>query len=585
MNTLNEDAIEYIRYSVLSKARDILKQWWGYDSFRPLQEDIVDSIIAGRDTLALLPTGGGKSICFQVPALMQPGICIVISPLIALMKDQVENLQQRGIKALSVTSELKPQQLDAVFDRCIYEDEVKFLYLSPERLKTDLARQRISKMKVNLIAVDEAHCISEWGYDFRPPYLDIAEIRPLHPEVPVLALTASATPKVVDDIQERLSFKSKNVLRKSFFRDNLAYFIDWDEDKMGKIERIAIKQGGSGIVYMRSRRGCERIARALQERGLSADHYHAGLDTDERTKRQQAWMEGKTQIIVATNAFGMGIDKPDVRFVVHCDLPDTLENYYQECGRGGRDGKKAFAISLLTQKDVDSFDEKVVRSFPKKETIRSVYESLGSLLQLAIGSGQGETFRVDLDILSQRTGLDIRALSHCLKFIEREGHISIQERSRFQSEVKIITTHESVRSLRDQESTPGQVLEALLRSYPRLFDETSMISEWTLARRLGLDKQKVIDSLIWLDQSGHIAYAQASELPTITFLEERIPTKNLRLSDEHYRIRKHVLQEKAEAMRNYVNDTHQCRSRMILSYFGEIEAEDCGMCYVCLQRK
>jgi len=328
VNTLNEDAIEYIRYSVLSKARDILKQWWGYDSFRPLQEDIVDSIIAGRDTLALLPTGGGKSICFQVPALMQPGICIVISPLIALMKDQVENLQQRGIKALSVTSELKPEQLDAVFDRCIYEDEVKFLYLSPERLKTDLARQRITKMKVNLIAVDEAHCISEWGYDFRPPYLDIAEIRPLHPEVPVLALTASATPKVVDDIQERLSFKSKNVLRKSFFRDNLAYFIDWDEDKMGKIERIATKQGGSGIVYMRSRRGCERIARALQERGLSADHYHAGLDTDERTKRQQAWMEGKTQFIVATNAFGMGIDKPDVRFVVHCDLPDTLENYY-----------------------------------------------------------------------------------------------------------------------------------------------------------------------------------------------------------------------------------------------------------------
>ncbi|MEQ9188312.1 MAG: ATP-dependent DNA helicase RecQ [Cryomorphaceae bacterium] len=572
------------RYLGLNEAKDILNRYWGYEEFRPLQSEIIASTMAGRDTLALLPTGGGKSICFQVPAMLMPGICLVISPLIALMKDQVANLQKRGIKALSVTSELDASGLDAIFDRCIYEKDVKFLYLSPERLQTELAKKRIAQMNVNLLAVDEAHCISEWGYDFRPSYLDIAEIRPLMGGTPVLALTASATKVVVKDIQDRLSFEKHNVFQKSFQRENLAYFVDWDEDKLGKIERIARKQQGSGIIYLRSRKGTERLCKALEQRGINADFYHAGVDSKVRSEKQERWMRGDTQIIIATNAFGMGIDKADVRFVIHCDLPDTLENYYQECGRAGRDGEKAYAIAVLAQKDVDAFDEKAKRAFPEKKAIKDVYNGMCSLLNLAIGSGKDETFPVNLELLGDRIGMDVKSLHHCLRILEQEGYIAMKERTFASSTVQVIAHHDAVYELRQKGDRGGEMLDALLRSYPRLFEEETSISEWNLAKRLKITKDMVVEMLGWLSNAGYISYQESSDLPRVTFSCERLAIKNVRLSDEHYRLRKRIVKEKAEAMRDYITSTHKCRSRLILEYFGEIDAPNCKVCDVCKNR-
>lgn len=548
-----------------------------------MQEEIIASVTSGRDTLALLPTGGGKSICFQVPGLMKEGICLVVSPLIALMKDQVSNLQKRGIKALCITSEYSPKEVDAMFDRCIYED-IRFLYLSPERLLTDMARTRIAMMKVNLIAVDEAHCISEWGYDFRPPYLKIADIRPLHPKVPVIALTASATPPVVKDIQEKLGFKKPNVFARSFERENLAYFIDWDEDKLGKTERIARKLKGSGIVYMRSRKGTERLARELGKRNLNADFYHAGLDSETRSTRQEAWMSGKLQIIVATNAFGMGIDKPDVRFVIHLDLPDTLENYYQECGRAGRDGKKSFAVSILSAGDVNRLREKLIDSFPAKKDIVRVYAALGNFLQLAQGSGKDERFPVDIERFAANFNFSERTVLQSLKFLEKEGYLLFEEMENVHSTVKILCSSEELYRLKLNNPKLEPLIDALLRSYTRLFDEEVTISEWTLAKRLKWAKDKVVKGLGYLHQNGHIGYRQASGLPSVTYVCERLDPRNVSISPEHYNLRKHIVTDKAEAMMHYVQNNSKCRSRMILEYFGERNARDCGQCDFCLKQ-
>jgi ATP-dependent DNA helicase RecQ len=565
-------------------AKDILKQYWGFDAFREAQQEIIDSVCAGKDTLALLPTGGGKSICFQVPALMTDGICIVVSPLIALMKDQVANLRKRDIKAMCITSEYSKREVDAMFDRCIYDD-FKFLYLSPERLMTDLAKTRISLMKVNLIAVDEAHCISEWGYDFRPPYLHIAEIRKIHPKVPVIALTASATTPVVKDIQEKLSFKKPNVFAKSFARENLSYFVDWDEDKLGKTERIAKKQKGSGIIYTRSRKGTERVTRELKKRGISADFYHAGLDTETRSKKQEAWMKGASQVIVATNAFGMGIDKPDVRFVIHYDLPDTLENYYQECGRGGRDGKKAFAVSILTPREIQKLKEKLVDAFPEKDEIKRVYAALGSFLQLAVGSGKDETFPVDLERMCKQFNLNERTIIQCFNFLEREGYIALDETEDRYSYLSILCSSEEFYNAKLANPKLEQIMDALLRSYSRLFDESVQISEWTLAKRLKWPKESVVKALEFMHKSEWVKYVQATHLPRITYTFERLSTQNVRISNEHYNLRKHVITEKAEAMIHYAETNNKCRSRMILEYFGDTDAHDCGVCDYCISQK
>lgn len=567
----------------MSNPHEILEKYWGFKDFRPLQLDIIQSVLDGKDTLAILPTGGGKSICFQVPALVKPGVCLVVSPLIALMKDQVDALNKRNVKALCATSEFDASQIDAIFDRAIYDEDVKFLYLSPERLKTDLAKARIAQMNVSLLAVDEAHCISEWGYDFRPPYLEIAEIRTLIPSTPVIALTASATPLVKKDIQEKLLFKKENLFQKSFKRDNLVYYIDWDEDKLGKIERIAKKQKGSGIVYMRSRKGTERISRELKKRGLSIDFYHAGLDNEVRSERQQRWMTGECKIIAATNAFGMGIDKPNVRFVVHVDIPDTLENYYQECGRGGRDGNKAFAVSVLTKKDVSNYIDKSIQAFPSIDEIKRVYEATASFLRLATGSGKDETFVLDVELMCQQYNLDVRQALLSLKFVEREGYIHFNESSDYYSTVIMKASYEQVYHFRSSEHKLARLVDALLRSYSRLFDESSSISEWTLAKRTKWPKDRVVKGLEWLHEAGYITYNKASNLPKVTYVCERLDKKNLRFSDEHYKLRKEVTQNKSEAMLHFIESTSKCRSRMLLEYFGELDAEKCGMCDFCLK--
>lgn len=566
------------------KALDILQEYWGFDNFRPVQEEVIDSVIAGKDTLALLPTGGGKSICFQVPALMKPGICIVVSPLIALMKDQVANLKNRGIKALCITSEYNRREVDALFDRCVYED-IRFLYLSPERLLTEVAKARIALMKVNLFAVDEAHCISEWGYDFRPPYLKIAEVRKLHPSVPVIALTASATPTVVTDIQDKLAFASTNVYSRSFERDNLAYFVNWDEDKLGKTERIARKQRGTGIIYTRSRKGTERISRELKKRGLNIDFYHAGLDAETRSAKQQHWMSGKTQIIAATNAFGMGIDKSDVRFVIHLDLPDTIENYYQECGRAGRDGKKAFAVSVLSAKDIERLREKLLGAFPDKKDIKRVYAAAGSFLQLAIGSGKDETFPLDIARLSQQYELPERMIVQSLKFLEREGYVMLEEMEDRYSTAQFTCGNEELYQLKLKHQKLEPLINAMLRSYTRLFEEQVIISEWTLCRRIKWPKERVIKALEHMHESGYLQYRKATNLPRLTFLHERLDARNVRVSDTHYHLRKHTVTEKAEAMMHYAENKTKCRSRMILEYFGETDAQNCGICDHCVARK
>lgn len=566
------------------KPTEVLKQYWGFDTFRPLQEDIVKHVVSGKDALALLPTGGGKSICFQVPAMMMDGICIVVSPLIALMKDQVANLKKRGIPAMCITSEYDHRQVDAMFDRCIY-DNIKFVYLSPERLLTEMAKVRIAKMKVNLIAVDEAHCISEWGYDFRPPYLQIAEIRKIHPKVPVLALTASATPLVVEDIQEKLAFKKHKVFAKSFKRENLAYFVVWDEHKIGKAAQVINKRQGSGIIYMRSRKGTERITKELRKLDISADFYHAGLESEIRSQKQQDWMQGKTQVIVATNAFGMGIDKPDVRFVIHMDLPDTLENYYQECGRGGRDGEKAFAVSILAQKDIDHLRGKLIDAFPEKAQIKQAYGALASYLQLAVGSGKDETFDVNLELVAERFGLKTRLLFQSLKFLEKEGLLAISEVADRSSFVKIICNSETFYNYQIQNPKLDPLLNGLLRSYGHLFEEPVAISEWTIAKRARWPKDKIVKGLKYLHELKLIEYKEASSLPKVTYTKERLDQKNFRISEEHYELRKTIITQKVESMIHFAESTEKCRSRIILEYFGEDDTNDCGMCDWCVKKK
>jgi len=538
-------------------------------------------VLEGKDTLALMPTGGGKSLCFQVPALALDGLCIVVSPLIALMKDQVEHLNQKGVKALAITSAYSYSQVDAMFDRCIYDSEVKFLYLSPERLSSEMAMARIPQMNVSLIAVDEAHCISEWGYDFRPAYLNISELRSMQPNAPVVALTASATPVVVEDIQEKLGFGEQNVFRKSFYRENLSYWVAWEEDKFGVAERIARKHGGSGIIYMRSRKGTERITRELGERGMSIAFYHAGLDTEQRSERQLQWMRGDVQVIAATNAFGMGIDKPDVRFVIHMDIPDTLENYYQECGRAGRDGNRAFAVALLNKQNVEIFKEKLIQAFPTKEEIKHAYGVMCNSLQLAIGSAKEESFALDITSICQHYSLEPRKFIQCLKFLEREGYIVFKETSDTLSSLQFKVDNEALYQLKVSNEGMEPLIDGLLRSYSRLFEERSFISEWTLANRIRWPKDKVVNALIWLDKSGYITYQKASLLPTVLFLQERISPKNLRISQEHYDVRKQVVEQKAEAMLHYIESNSKCRSRLISEYFGEADTEDCGICDVC----
>jgi ATP-dependent DNA helicase RecQ len=568
----------------MPEIQEILEKYWGYRSFRPLQEDIIHSVLRGEDTLALLPTGGGKSICFQVPALAKEGICIVISPLIALMKDQVENLTKKGIRAIAITSNMHKREIDIALDNCVH-GKIKFLYLSPERLETDIVKARVQKMNVNLIAVDESHCISQWGYDFRPSYLKIELLRDILPKVPVMALTATATPEVVKDIQEKLRFKKPNVLQKSFERKNVAYILLNEEDKLARLVKIANNVKGTGIVYVRNRKKTQEIASYLKSHQISADFYHAGLDAKQRDIRQSDWINNKTRVIVCTNAFGMGIDKPDVRFVVHIDLPDSLEAYFQEAGRAGRDEQKAYAILLYNNGDKIELQRNVETSFPAMEEIRHTYQALVNYYQIPTGSGMGTTEGFDISQFCDNYKLQPITVHNSLKFIEREGYIALADAYFQAARMKLELNREDLYKFQISNPAFDPFIKMLLRNYAGLFDNFERINEFDLAKKLNIRQEEVLKRLNYLAQNKIITYAPATELPQLTFLVPRVDTKDLSLSAENFSTLKKKAFERMDSVINYVESTHKCRSQLLLAYFGELETAPCNQCDVCLEEK
>lgn len=562
--------------------KKILKKYWGYDTFRPLQEEIINSILEGKDTLALLTTGGGKSICFQVPALCNDGICIVVSPLIALMKDQVENLKKKGIKAMAIFSGLSKREIDIALDNCVYGG-YKFLYVSPERLKSELFLVRLQKMNVNLIAIDEAHCISQWGYDFRPPYLEIAQLRK-YTSAPFLALTATATIRVVEDIQNKLGFNNKNVFQAPYSRPNLRYFVDNDEDKNTTLMDIIQKQKGTGIVYVRSRKMTVEYAHHISKRGVSADYYHAGLTVEERSAKQLKWMKGETRVIVSTNAFGMGIDKPDVRFVVNIDLPDCVEAYYQEAGRGGRDEKKAFAVLLIDDSDQEKLLKRVEEKFPPKESIRKVYGLLCNHFRIAIGAGELETYPIKLDDFCFQSSLTQKTVYNSLVFLERAGYIEISEGLFLPSRIKIEADNQQLYGLQVRYPMYDKILKVILRSYSGLFEVFVSIKEKDIAKRASVSIDVVKKTLLELAELKVISYAPANNAESITFIQPRMDSKYLRFDSDIYDRLKEININNAKAMINYAYNQEVCRSVLLLNYFGENSSKSCGVCDVCISK-
>lgn len=564
--------------------KQILKQHWGFDRFRPKQEEIIRSVLNRNDTLALLPTGGGKSICFQVPGLAMEGITVVISPLIALMKDQVENLRSRNVKAIAIHSALDKREVDILLDNCVYGD-IKFLYLAPERIETTIFRERLKKMKVNLLAVDEAHCISQWGYDFRPSYRKISALRELIPDVPVIALTATATPEVVKDIQEQLGFRKNNVIRKSYFRSNLAYKVRYTEDKDKELLDYISGQKGTGIVYARNRKRTQEISRKLSEKGISADFYHAGLEPTDRDRKQNEWVSGKTSVVVCTNAFGMGIDKPDVRFVVHYDVPENPESYFQEAGRGGRDEKYSEAILLFKESDPRDLESLLALSFPELKVIRQVYQVLGNYFQLPVGSGEGERFPFDIGEFSSRYNLHPSTVYNVLKLLERENYITLGDSLYQPSRIKIQTGRDALYNLQVSNRKIDGFVKLLLRSYTGLFEQYTAINEFDLARKGSLQKAEVIKNLGYLQKMGVISYLPQTKLPYLGFTTARMDAKDVELGPEVLKDRKERAKRRLEAMLRYVGDSQTCRSRTLLAYFGEDQDFDCLTCDVCLGRQ
>ena len=560
---------------------DILKKYWGYDAFRPLQGEIIQSVLDGNDTLALMPTGGGKSICFQVPALAREGVCLVVSPLIALMKDQVSNLQKRDIPAAAIFSGMHYKDIDRILDNAAYGG-LKFLYLSPERLTTDLARERIKRMNVNLLAVDEAHCISQWGYDFRPPYLQIAEVRDFLPNTPVLALTATATGDVINDIQEKLHFKKKNVLQKSFARENLAYVVLPEENKRPKLLEIVRNVKGSGVVYVRNRKMTKDVARFLIENQVSADFYHAGLTSEERSRKQDAWISGKIRIMVCTNAFGMGIDKPDVRSVVHLDLPDSLEAYFQEAGRAGRDGKKAYAVLLFAPLDAAMLERNLELSFPAMKEIRRVYQALGSYYQLAVGGGEFQSLDFDIAVFCKNFKLDVLPTFACLKVLEESGWLVLTESVFMPSSFMILVSREQLYDFQLKNPRLDLVIKTILRLTEGAFQHFCNINESAVARLLKTQVSEVVPALQQLHKEGIIDYRPAKDKPQLLFSQERVDADNLLIDMEMYKFRKERYARRIAKAIAYAT-TPRCRSQQLLEYFDE-KSEPCGVCDVCLGR-
>jgi ATP-dependent DNA helicase RecQ len=564
--------------------RELLNKYWGHTTFRSGQESIIESVLAGKDTLALLPTGGGKSICYQIPALAKPGLCIVVSPLIALMRDQVDNLNSRGIKALAINSAMNKREIDVALDNCVYGN-YKFLYLSPERLETPIFKARVPKMNVNLIAVDEAHCISQWGYDFRPGYLKIEALREILPAVPILALTATATREVVKDIQDKLLFRQPNVIGRSFERKNLAYVVQKQEDKLARLLKICTNIKGSGIVYVRNRKKTQEAADYLRSHGITADFYHAGLPPSVRDKRQESWMKNEVRVIACTNAFGMGIDKPDVRFVVHLDLPDCLEAYFQEAGRAGRDGNKAFAILLWNEQDTLELEDNVKNSFPPIPDIKKTYQAIANFYQLAIGSGFGQSFDFDIRRFCDTYDLKQLTVFNSLKFLERENYVGLTEAFFQPSRIHFSHGKDGLYKFQVANQKYDEFIKLLLRSYTGMFEQYVKISETEIARRAGMTRDEVIQLLGYLNQMQVLSYIPQTELPQLIFTQERCDVKEIRISPEHHAERKQKALERMGRMILYCTSGQRCRSRQLLAYFGETESTDCGHCDVCLEQK
>ena len=567
----------------MNKYQEILKQYWGYDSFRDLQEEIITSIGEGKDTLGLMPTGGGKSITFQVPALAQSGLCIVITPLIALMKDQVQNLRKRGIKALAVYSGMTRQEILTALENCIFGD-YKFLYISPERLDTEIFRIQLRSMKVSMITVDESHCISQWGYDFRPAYLKIAEIRELLPGVPVLALTATATPEVVKDIQSRLNFREENVFRMSFERKNLAYIVRKTDNKTGELLHILKRIDGSAIIYVRNRRRTKEITELLMQEGITADFYHAGLDNAVKDLRQKRWQNGEIRVMVATNAFGMGIDKPDVRIVLHIDLPDSPEAYFQEAGRAGRDGLKAYAVILYAKSDKMTLHKRVADTFPEKEYILQVYEHLQYYYQMAMGDGFQCIREFNLEEFCRKFKYFPVPVDSALKILTQAGYLEYTDEQDNASRILFTIRRDELYKLREMGTEAETLIQTILRSYTGVFTDYAYISEDTLAIRTGLTRQQIYNILVTLTKRRIVDYIPHKKTPYIIYTRERLELRYLHIPASVYEERKARYEARIKAMEEYVTSESVCRSRMLLRYFGEKNEHNCKQCDVCLNR-
>ena len=565
-------------------SRSVLNKYWGYPSFRPLQEEIVDSVMDGKDTLALLPTGGGKSICFQVPAMAMDGLCLVITPLIALMKDQVAHLVEKGIPAAAIYSGMHPDELELAYNQSVY-GRLKFLYVSPERLQTAPFIEALKRMKVCLLAVDESHCISQWGYDFRPPYLKIAEIRPYISKTPILALTATATAKVVDDIQFRLDFKQKNVFQSSFERKNLTYNVLHEADKYGVLYRkLNAMTEGSAIVYVRNRKRTRIIADWPISVGISATFYHAGLDSKTRDERQDLWMKGKVKVIAATNAFGMGIDKPDVRLVIHMDLPDSIEAYFQEAGRAGRDLRPSEAYLLVSPADIKNLQENLTQSFPELDRIKLIYNALGNYFNIPVGAGENVSYPLIISDFANRYGFSVVEVFHTLKILEKEGFLMLSDSFDEPSKVMIKASRDDIYGFQVNNPQYGELIKFMLRSLPGVLTDFVKINEEMMAKKTGMSIEKVIEQLKKLESYSFLSYVPRNDKPQVLFLSEFVDTKHFGLSKENYYDRKRDAEMRVKAVIDFVNNDEECRSVQLLRYFNEKSKKSCGNCDVC-QRK
>ena len=565
----------------MDKYRQILHDYWGYDDFRGIQREIIESVCAGNDTLGLMPTGGGKSVTFQVPALSMPGVCLVITPLIALMKDQVDNLRSRGIKAAAVYSGMMHADVIATLENAIFGG-VKILYVSPERLSSELFRKKLSHMKVSLITVDEAHCISQWGYDFRPSYLRISDIRNIHPDAPVLALTATATPRVVDDIQDKLGFRRKNVFRMSFERKNLAYLVVRTSDKWHETLRLLGSTDGAAIVYVRSRKRTKEIAKALTDGGISATFYNAGLETAVRDQRQRDWQEGRARVMVATNAFGMGIDKADVRLVVHVDCPDSIEAYFQEAGRAGRDGKPSRAVLLYDGNDHAKLQRRISETFPDKDDIRTVYEHLAYFYQIGLGSGGGCRFEFNIDRFCQYFHHFPIQVNSALKILARAGYIYYEDERDNMSQLTMLLGRDDLYRLDGLDGDENAVITSLLRNYGGLFSDFCYIDESLISCQTGIDRNQVYDILKELNRRHILRFIPRKAIPHVRYVQRREASERLVFGKDVYDDRKSEYVERINAITQYAENDDVCRSRQLLKYFGEERFADCGQCDVCL---